>query len=330
MIISRTPFRISLFGGGSDFPEYYKYHEGKVIGFTFNRYNYILFNRKFQKNEFKYNISYSLNEKKNQINKIEHKSVRETLKYFKFKEPFELHYNGELPARTGLGTSSAFTVGLCNIMNFIKKKKISKFNLAKEATYIEQKKIKEFVGSQDQIHTSIGGLNKILFSKNETLVQPLNLNSDKIREIEMSSLLVFTGISRTAEKIEKKKFEKIDTKKQKIISNLVNITDEAEKSFRDITLDIRNIGALLDDSWKLKRSLDKNVSNIKIDEVYKVSKSAGAYGGKILGAGGGGFLYLLCPKNKKKKIKEKIGKLSTIEIKLSFNGSEIISSMTDY
>ena len=177
MIISRTPFRISLFGGGSDFPGYYKYHAGKVIGFTFNRYNYILFNPMFQKNEFKYNINYSLNEKKNQINKIEHRSVRETLKYFKFNEPFELYYNGELPARTGLGTSSAFTVGLCNIMNFIKKKKISKFNLAKEATYIEQKKIKEFVGSQDQIHTSVGGLNKISFSKNETLIQPINLLS---------------------------------------------------------------------------------------------------------------------------------------------------------
>ena len=330
MIISRTPFRISLFGGGSDIPIYYKHHIGKVIGFTFDRYNYILFNQKFQKNEFKYNINYSLNEKKNQINKIEHRSVRETLKYFKFNEPFELHYNGELPARTGLGTSSAFTVGLCNIMNFIKKIKISKFNLAKEATYIEQKKIKEFVGSQDQIHTSVGGLNKISFDKKEILVQSINLDSDKIREIEMSSLLVFTGISRIAEKIEEKKFEKIDTKKQKIISNLVNITDEAEKSFRGVKLDIRNIGSLLDDTWKLKRSLDKNVSNIKINEIYEVSKNAGAYGGKILGAGGGGFLYLLCSKKNKKKIKKQLRKLNLIEIKLSFNGSEIISATSDY
>ena len=256
MIISRTPFRISLFGGGSDFPGYYKNYKGKVIGFTFNRYNYILFNPKFQKNEFKYNINYSLNEKKNQLNKIEHRSVRETLKYFNFTEPFELHYNGELPARTGLGTSSAFTVGLCNIMNFIKKKKISKFNLAKEATYIEQKKIKEFVGSQDQIHTSLGGLNVISFGKKDISVQPLNLTSDKIREIEISSLLVFTGVSRTAEKIEAKKFEKINNIKKNIISNLVNITDEAEKSFKNIVLDIKDLGSLLDESWKLKRSLD--------------------------------------------------------------------------
>lgn len=330
MIISRTPFRISLFGGGSDFPNYYNNHTGKVIGFSFNRYNYILFNRKFQKNEFKYNINYSLNEKKNTINQIEHRSVRETLKYFKFKEPFELHYNGELPARTGLGTSSAFTVGLCNIMNFIKNKKLSKYNLAKQATFIEQKKIKEFVGSQDQIHTSLGGFNKIIFNKNKTIIQSLNLKSHQIRDIEMSSLLIFTGVSRTAEKIEVKKFERIDKRKENIISELVKITDEAEKLLKNLELNIKDIGKLLDQSWELKRSLDKSVSNTRINDIYKYSKNLGAYGGKILGAGGGGFLYILLPKSKKKEIKKKLKKFTIIDIKLSFNGSEIISSTSDY
>ena len=166
MIISKTPFRISLFGGGSDFPSYYKNNKASVIGFAINRYNYILFRTRYLgRSPYKYHINYSLNEKTNFIKSIKHRSVRETLKYFNFKDPFEIHYNGELPARTGLGSSSAFTVGLCNILNLVKQKKISNFDLAKQAINIEQNKIKEFVGSQDQILTSMVDLTKLVFIK---------------------------------------------------------------------------------------------------------------------------------------------------------------------
>ena len=330
MIISRTPFRISLFGGGSDFPKYFNKHKGRVIGFTFNRYNYILFNPKFQKNSFKYNINYSLNEKKNFIKNIEHRSVRETLKHFNFNLPFELHYNGELPARTGLGTSSAFTVGLCNIMNFFYKKKVSKFFLSQQATYIEQNKIKEFVGSQDQIHTSIGGINSISFEKKKIKVKPIKLTASNIQKLENSSILVFTGTSRTAEKIEKAKFENINQQKVKTLAKLVEIAGEGERILNKKKLDIKELGNLMDESWKIKKTISNKISNRKIDDLYYELKNLGVYGGKILGAGGGGFLYLLCPKDKKNLIKKKLSKMTFIDIKLSFTGSKIISSTSDY
>jgi D-glycero-alpha-D-manno-heptose-7-phosphate kinase len=331
MIISKTPFRISLFGGGSDFPSYYKNNKASVIGFAFNRYNYILFRTRYlASSPYKYHINYSLNEKTNLIEKIKHRSVRETLKYFSFREPFEIHYNGELPARTGLGSSSAFTVGLCNILNLVNKKKVNNFNLAKQAIDIEQNKIKEFVGSQDQILTSIGGFNKIDFNKNKIRVNRFNLKNNNISQIEDSSIILFTGEVRTAEKIESDKFRKLTNKKIKLLDQIVEITDSANKILKSDNFKVKEIGELLDDSWKLKRSIHKSVSSKKIDEIYQYSKEIGVYGAKILGAGGGGFLYLLCPKNKKEIIKEKLNKFNVIDVKISNVGSEIISLTPEY
>lgn len=331
MIISKTPFRISLFGGGSDFPSYYNCNKASIIGFAFNRYNYILFRTKYlSSSPYKYHINYSLNEKSNSIEKIKHRSVRETLKYFKFKDTFEIHYNGELPARTGLGTSSAFTVGLCNILNFVKGKKINSMDLAKQAIDIEQNKIGEFVGSQDQILTSLGGFNKIDFSKKKIKVKKFNLEKKAIKEIEKSSLLLFTGQIRTAEKIEKNKFKKLNNRKNRLLDDLVEITEAANKKLDSKNFDLKELGELLDDSWSLKKSIHKSVSSEKIDEIYQYSKELGAYGGKILGAGGGGYLYLMCPINKKEYIKRKLNQFQNIELKVSKKGSRIISSTSDY
>tara|TARA_B100001175_G_C19441596_1_gene606544 strand:+ start:190 stop:1188 length:999 start_codon:yes stop_codon:yes gene_type:complete len=331
MIISKTPFRISLFGGGSDFPSYYKYNKSTIIGFAFNRYNYILFRTKYlDTSPYKYHINYSLNEKSNSIEKIKHRSVKETLKYFKFKDTFEIHYNGELPARTGLGTSSAFTVGLCNILNYIKGKKVSPIDLARQAIDIEQNKIKEFVGSQDQILTSLGGFNKIHFSNKEIKVTKFNLEKSSVKKIEDSSLLLFTGQVRTAEKIERNKFKRLDSRKNRLLNELVEIADDANKKFHSKNFNLKEIGELLDDSWTLKKSIHKSVSTEKIDEIYQYAKEIGAYGGKILGAGGGGYLYLLCPTGKKEIIKRKLNQFQNIELKVSKTGSEIISSTADY
>ena len=263
--------------------------------------------------------------------RINHYKISKSLiKHFNFNLPFELHYNGELPARTGLGTSSAFTVGLCNIMNFFYKKKVSKFVLSQQATYIEQNKIKEFVGSQDQIHTSIGGINSISFEKKKIKVKPIKLIASNIQKLENSSILVFTGNSRTAEKIEKAKFKNINQQKVKILEKLVEITGEGERILNKKKLDIKELGNLMDESWKIKKTISNKISNRKIDDLYYELKNLGVYGGKILGAGGGGFLYLLCPKDKKNLIKKKLSKMTFIDIKLSFTGSEIISSTPDY
>ena len=331
MIISKTPLRISLFGGGSDFPSYYKKKKSSVIGFAINRYNYIFFNSKFiNRSVYKYQISYSKFEKINQIQKIKHPSVRETLKYFNFDDPFQLHFNGELPARTGLGSSSAFTVGLCNILNYLKNKKINMIGLAKQAIDIEQNKIKEFVGSQDQTFASFGGFNKISFYKKNINVKKLKLSKSQINEIEESSLLVFTGQSRFADKIEKKKFNSMNNKKMETLNEIVSISSEAEKLFSKKKIDITEVGKLLNDSWKLKKTLDQQVSNDRINDIYNYAIESGAYGGKLLGAGGGGFIYLLCPKHKKNKIKRNLKKLVSLDIKISEVGSKIISATPEY
>ncbi len=331
MIISKTPLRISLFGGGTDFPNYYKYNKSCVIGFAINRYNYIFFNSKFlNRSVYKYQISYSKFEKVNSVKNIKHNSVRETIKYFNFKSPFQLHYNGELPARTGLGSSSAFTVGLCNIINFLKKKKISQMGLAKQAIDIEQNKIKEYVGSQDQTFASFGGFNKISFYKQKINVQRIKLDKFQIKNIEDSSLLLFTGQSRFADKIERKKFSKMNNRKLKLLDEILNISNEANNLFKKKRINIPEIAKLLNESWILKKSIDDNVSNEKIDDVYKYALECGAYGGKLLGAGGGGFIYLLCPKNKKYEIKKKLNKFINLDVKISQAGSSIISSTPEY
>lgn len=326
MIISKTPLRISLFGGGSDFPSYYKNHKAEVLGFALNRYNYILFSTRFRNNsKYKYNINYSLNEKTNFINSIKHRSVRETLKFFNFNSPFELHYNGDLPARSGLGSSSAFTVGLCKILNFLSEKKIKNIDLAKQAICIEQKKIKEYVGSQDQLFASVGGLNQFKFYKDKISINKIELNSSLIKKIEDSSLLVFTGISRTAEKIEAKKFRNLDKSKITLLDELVSYTRNANTIIRSSNFRTKELGNLLDQSWKLKKSIHKDVSNYKINKIYNYAISLGAYGGKLLGAGSGGFIYILCPKNKKKYIESKLNKQICINVGISKVGSQIIS-----
>lgn len=328
MIISKTPLRISLFGGGSDFPHYYNNFKSEVIGFALNRYNYILFSTKFlNKDDYKFSINYSLNEKTNFINKIKHRSVRETIKHFKYNKPFELHYNGDLPARSGLGSSSAFTVGMCKILNFINKRKISNIELAKQAIYIEQKKIKEYVGSQDQLYAAFGGFNKFKFYKEKIIATKLKINQKKKNIIEDSSFLIFTGFSRVAEKIEKKKFGNFNKSKILLLDELVSYSQNASLLIESNNFKIKELGKLLDDSWKLKKSMHKEVSNHQIDEIYDYVLKLGAYGGKLLGAGAGGFLYVVCPKNKRKIIQSKLTKLNCINIGISKNGSRIISPL---
>ena len=329
MIISKTPFRISLFGGGSDIPSYYEKYNGKVLGFTIDRFNYILFRSKFQNNYHKYNINYSLNEKTDQISSILHPSVRECMKLLKFTDPFELHYNGELPARSGLGSSSSFTVGLLKILYFIKKKKISKLDLAKKAIYIEQKKIGEFVGSQDQLFAALGGINKFEFSKKKILAKKIKLKKTSIKKIESSILLVFTGKLREAQKIEKQKFGNLN-KKLKLIDDLKELVDVSEQYLLQDKIEIKDIGLLLKETWNIKKNLHDNVSNRKIDEMYELALKNGCYGGKVIGAGGGGFLLLLTDSNNKKKIKNIFKNNYSIDIKIDFSGSQIISKTTDY
>jgi D-glycero-alpha-D-manno-heptose-7-phosphate kinase len=328
MIISKTPYRVSLFGGGTDLPFYFKKNGGASIGFSIKHYCYILLKKKNILLPHEYIIIYSKYEQCNSLDKIRHNSVRETLKFYNFNEGIELIHLGDLPARSGMGSSSSFTVGLCNIMKKLQGKVFDKYDLAYDAINIEQNCIKESVGSQDQVFAAFGGFNKINFLKDGRVsVDIINLTKKKIQLFENSSFLVFTGKSRIASSIEKKKIEQINQNqiKQRSLRLLFNYVTQCQEILASNKFDISLIGKLLDETWQIKKSLLKNVSNEKIDAIYKDVIKLGAYGGKLLGAGGGGFLFFLCDPNKKKQIQKKI-KLKTQNISIDYGGSKIIHS----
>jgi len=331
MIISKTPYRVSLVGGGSDLPVYFKKNGGEVIGFSINYYSYICVKKTSQISDYKYRIIYSKEEITNKLQKIFHPSVREVLAYCNYNSGIELIHNGDLPALSGIGSSSSFTVGLINIIQTIQKKNINKFNLAAKAIEVEQNKIKESVGSQDQIFASYGGINRIQFKKNGDFdVQKLNLKKKNLKLLEQSSILVFTGKVRIASFIEQKKIASIKSipGKQSDIEKLKTMVKECDEILNSENLNLKNLGELLNRSWEIKKNLTDEVTNQQLNNLYEKAISLGAYGGKLLGAGGGGFFYFLLPPSKKKNFKKKIG-LKTIDVGIDFKGSEIIFNQSN-
>ncbi len=322
MIISKTPYRISLFGGGTDYPSWYLRNNGQVLSFSINKYVYISCRHLPNFFPHNYRILYAKDEKVNRINDITHPSVRETIKHTKFNENLEIHYDGDLPARCGLGSSSAFTVGFLNCLLNLQNKKVYPKKLANEAIFIEQKRVNETVGSQDQVAVAYGGFNNIIFKKNSKIyVKPLKLKESKLKKLEENLILVYTGFTRNAEAIAKTYVNKLSKKKSNL--ELMNSTVDTAKNILD-NGNIDDIGYLLNDFWHLKKTLSKNISNTYIDEIYNKAISAGALGGKLIGAGGGGFLLLYANKNKQKKIMKSLSKLTSVKFKFEYEGSRII------
>ncbi len=326
MIISRTPFRISLVGGGTDFPEFFNKHEGKVIGFAIDKYCNIFFRPGNKLWDYNFRIVYSKIELAKRIQHIIHPSVRNTSLFYNYKKPYDLLHNGDLPAKTGLGTSSSFTVGMCKIFRTVLHRVDNPYLIAKDAINIEQNLIKESVGSQDQIFASYGGFNTIKFSKNGFKVKKHDLKKEKIKQIKQNFLLMYTGQTRLAQKIEQNKIEKL-RKKIDFYYKLKDLVDDMEKEIkRKIKFDIKTIGEILDYNWYLKKSLSKQVSNNFLDKIYKDAKSNGAFGGKLLGAGGGGFFLFIVPISKVSHFKKKFNSFKFIDFNISNIGSHIINS----
>ena len=323
MIICRTPFRISFFGGGTDFPEWYKERGGAVISTSIDKYCYINVRNLPNFFNYSYRLRYFKTEQTKKINEIKHPSFREVLKFLNFQNKnVEIVHNADLPALSGMGASSSSTVCLLHSLYTLKNQYVTKKQLAIDTLKIEQDILKESVGSQDQIAASFGGFNYISFNKNLTFeINPI-VKTENIAKIEKSILLVFTGLQRKAEVLEK-------NKKKNIIHNISyleemnNITNQGLKLLNS-NLNIREFGKLVSDQWYLKRKLSELVSNKIIDDIYKAGLDAGAYGGKLLGAGNGGFVMFICNENTKKKIKEKLHKLLFIPIKFDTIGSQII------
>lgn len=303
MIITRTPFRISFFGGGTDFPSWYKENAGAVLSTTIDKYCYISCRRLPPFFEHKHRIVYSKSELINTIDEIMHPAVREAFRFMKIKEGLEVHHDGDLPARSGIGSSSAFTVGLLHALYAFQGKLVSKKKLALDAIHVEQDMIKENVGSQDQVIAAFGGLNRISFSGNHNIeVTPIAMTLDRLRLFQNHLLLFFTGLTRTAAKIEKEKIKKFKNK----IDELKTLHSFVDESINIINSrgNILDFGKLLHESWKIKRSLSDKVSNPIIEDIYRSAIRSGAIGGKVLGAGGGGFvLFFVRPQDRNKIIR---------------------------
>ncbi len=316
--------RISFFGGGTDYPKWFMKNKGTVISTSINKYNYI--NARYLPGFFshKHCIRYYIREETQNVSQIKHNSVRETLKFLKIKKGVEIIHNADLPARGGLGSSSSFTVGLLNALNALKGNIKGKRTLGNDAIYIEQKKIKENVGSQDQIAAAFGGLNKIDFdTKGDFVVNPYTLPQKNINEFEDSLMLFFLGLQRNASTIAKHQINLIP-KKQNELENIMSIVEEGDKQLKKEKLDIKSIGSLLNEQWNIKKNLSSKISNYKIDQIYKNAMDAGALGGKLCGAGGGGFILFCARKNKQNQIKKRLKKLLNIPFKFDFTGSQIV------
>ena len=288
MIISKTPYRISFFGGGSDYPAWYNVNGGAVISTTIDKYIYISCRYLPPFFEHKYRVVWSQVENVKTVNEIKHRAVKEMLKYFKIKNGLEIHYDGDLPARSGMGSSSVFVVGLMNLLNNFQGKKIKKKLLAQKSIYFEQNILKEVVGSQDQVAVSYGGFNKIIFNIGGKFnVYPMSIKKKTLNKLNQNLLLVYTGIKRTAHDIASGYVNKLNKSKKSHILQISSFVTEAEKALKKG--DVNNFGKLLHESWLEKKNLSSSITNSSIDEIYNNAINKGALGGKLLGAGGGGF-----------------------------------------
>ena len=321
MIITKTPYRISFFGGGSDYPDWFNKFTGQVLSTTINKHIYITcrFLPKFFKH--KYRIVWSKIENVKNLSEIQHDSVKGLLKFYKINQGVEIHYDGDLPARSGMGSSSSFSVGLMKAINTLNGKKISNIELAKKAIFFEQKIMKETVGSQDQVSASIGGFNKIIFKKNNIYIKKIK-NVKNIKKLEQNLLLIYTGINRTANKIASTYASKLSSTKKKYISKICEHVSEGEKLLNTGKVD--EFGKLLNNAWYLKKKLSSSISNTKIDHLYNLAIRHGALGGKLLGAGGGGFLLLYMHPKFRKRFFKNNKRLINVPFNFTHEGAQVI------
>jgi D-glycero-alpha-D-manno-heptose-7-phosphate kinase len=324
MIISRTPFRISLFGGGTDYPTWFREHGGSVIGTAIDKYCYISVRRLPPFFEHKSRIVYSQVELVNAVSDIKHPAVRGILSELGIGEGLEIHHDADLPARSGLGSSSSFTVGLLHALHALDSKMISKRDLAREAIRIEQDVLKENVGSQDQLWAAYGGFNRIDFYSDGTFaVAPIILAQDRREELGRSIMLFFTGFSRFASDFAHDKIKNMNNRKSQLRA-IRSMVDSAVDVLLDKNAPLRELGELLHESWRIKRELADRVSNNQIDEIYEAGREAGAIGGKLLGAGGGGFMVFFVEPDKREQVRERLKNLIHVNVGFDNDGSKIV------
>lgn len=322
MIITKTPFRMSFFGGGTDMKEYFYENDGAVLSTTFDKYCYV--NVKHLPRFFDYSteLSYSKIERVTDINDIQHPAIRNAMKMLDMHE-IRLTYEADLPARSGLGTSSSFAVGMLNAFYALKGQYADKRKLADEAIYLERELCNEAGGWQDQIAASFGGLNKICFSKDGYEVYPIIISPEKKEILESNLLMFFTGFTRFSAEIQEAN-AKSNGNKISQLKEMYALVDEAENILVNKSANIDEFGRLLDHTWKLKRQTGNRISTDSIDELYEKGMKAGALGGKLLGAGGGGFLLFYVQPEYHNSVKEAMKDLLYIPFKFENGGTRIL------
>ncbi len=324
MIITRTPFRISLFGGGSDYPAWFRQHGGAVLGFAINRYCYISVRRLPPFFDHKHRIVYSFIENVKEIAEIKHPVVRAVLTEMGVRDGLEIHHDGDLPARSGLGSSSSFTVGLLHALHALAGRHCGQRELADEAIHIEQDVIREHVGSQDQIWAAYGGFNHISFRCDGSYeVAPVILRLDRRRDLQSHFMLLFSGLSRYASEIAAEQIANLN-RHTRHVHRMMSLVNEAVTILGEPNRDIREIGELLHESWMLKRELAAGISTPAIDEIYETALAAGALGGKLLGAGGGGFVLLFVEPAKRPAVRQALSRLIEVDFEVEGSGSRIV------
>jgi D-glycero-alpha-D-manno-heptose-7-phosphate kinase len=323
MIISRTPFRISFFGGGTDYPAWYRQNGGRVLACAINKYCYITCRYLPPFFEHRFRVVYSKIEDRLTVADIAHPAAREVLRFLEVEHGVEIHHDGDLPARSGIGSSSSFAVGLLNAVHALKGGMPTKQELAQQAIHIEQEILREAVGSQDQVMAAHGGFNQVEFLRNgEIVVTPVTLGAERMRDFSSNLMLLFTGISRTASEVAKTYLEDLG-RKERLLGEMAAMVDEALSVLRGGG-DLAPFGRLLHEGWIAKRSLNSRISTTHIDEIYEAARHAGALGGKLMGAGGGGFMLLFARPVDQQRIRERLHGLIHVPFKLDFTGSRII------
>lgn len=322
MIITKTPFRMSFFGGGTDMPQFFNEHGGAVISTTFDKYCYVNVRHLPPFFDYHTELTYSKIERVKAVDEIQHPSVREAMRFLDMHD-LRLIYEADLPARTGLGTSSSFAVGMLSAFYALKGKYVDKKRLADEAIYLERTLCNEAGGWQDQIAASFGGLNRIDFRDGRYKVQPIIISPERKKHLNNNLMLFFTGFTRFSSEIQQSTSATMKEKTAQLLK-MLKIVDEAEKVLTDKTSDLNDFGRLLDQSWRLKKQTGAKISTGSIDELYEKGLKAGALGGKLLGAGGGGFLLFYVEEDKQEQVSKALDGLMRVPFAFEDSGTQII------
>jgi D-glycero-alpha-D-manno-heptose-7-phosphate kinase len=328
MTVSRTPLRVSFFGGGTDYPEYYERARGAVLGMAIDKYVYISGLRLTSVLDYRYRVSYSRIETVTDVRDLQHPVVRSVIQHFELLDALDLSIMADLPARSGLGSSSSFTVGLINLVHALQKRPITKLDLARNAVFVERELLHENVGVQDQYHAAFGGLNRFEFTSGRTRIEPVQMTAPCLAALTASMFLLYTGVTRFAsetveEQIERTRNHTVDNELSHLLALVDQAVDVLEGDDPDNLLNV--FGAMLHDGWETKKRLSSKVSLPHIDALYDAARAAGGLGGKLCGAGGGGFLLMLVPPQRQARFLEQMRDVAVIPIGIDTIGSTILT-----